>query len=219
MSRNFEILQQTKQEPDLFRTSATPSAIRHNITPGRTHEELTKLVQRVFLSTGISLPRVVVFSAAERGNGCSWICARTGEILSSQTEGPVCLVDANLRTPALHKSLSVTSRGNLHLLPCARFSSDTNQLLSPDRLQERISELKAEFNYILIDAPPVNLYADAVVLGRMSDGLVMVLEANATRRETARKAKESLEAAGVPLLGAVLNKRTYPIPSFLYNRF
>jgi Mrp family chromosome partitioning ATPase len=44
------------------------------------------------------------------------------------------------------------------------------------------------------------------------------VQANSTRRETARKAKESLESAKVKLLGAVLNKRTFPIPEALYRK-
>jgi Mrp family chromosome partitioning ATPase len=56
------------------------------------------------------------------------------------------------------------------------------------------------------------------MIGRLADGVVLVIEAHATRREAARKVKESLEAANVRLLGAVLNKRTFPIPEVLYNR-
>jgi protein-tyrosine kinase len=52
----------------------------------------------------------------------------------------------------------------------------------------------------------------------MADGVILILEAHATRRESARRAKESLQAAGVKILGAVLNKRTYPIPEALYKR-
>jgi len=46
----------------------------------------------------------------------------------------------------------------------------------------------------------------------------MVLEANDTRREPAQKVKEMLEASDIPVLGAVLNKRTFPIPESLYKR-
>jgi len=55
------------------------------------------------------------------------------------------------------------------------------------------------------------------VLGQGTDGVVLVLEANVTRRVAALSAKESLEAAGVRLLGTVLNNRTFPIPDKLYR--
>jgi len=71
---------------------------------------------------------------------------------------------------------------------------------------------------VLIDAPPLSEYSDAVGLGQLADGLLLVLEANSTRRETALRITEDLSAAHVRVLGAVLNKRTFPIPGPLYNR-
>jgi len=81
-----------------------------------------------------------------------------------------------------------------------------------------MKELRAEFDYVLVDAPPVNLYADAILLGQLADGVVLVVQANSTRRETARKVKETLQAAKVNLLGTVLDKRTFPIPEPFYRR-
>jgi Mrp family chromosome partitioning ATPase len=85
-------------------------------------------------------------------------------------------------------------------------------------MKERIAELRSAFDYVLIDAPPLNSYADAMVFGRLADGIVLVLEANATRREAALRVMERLQATRIPVLGAVLNKRTFPIPSAIYKR-
>jgi receptor protein-tyrosine kinase len=81
-----------------------------------------------------------------------------------------------------------------------------------------VKDLRDEFAYAVISAPPVGLYGDAAFLGQMADGVVLVLEANSTRRVTARKAKQALEMANVRLLGTVLNNRTFPIPEALYRR-
>ena len=86
------------------------------------------------------------------------------------------------------------------------------------RLRSRMAELREEFDYVLIDAPPVCSYADAVLLGQLADGVILVVEANSTRRDTARMAKETIEGAKVRLLGAVLNNRTFPIPEALYRK-
>jgi Mrp family chromosome partitioning ATPase len=69
----------------------------------------------------------------------------------------------------------------------------------------------------LIDSPPLNTYADGIALGQLADGLVLVLEANSTRREVALRVAEHLRAAQVRMLGAVLNKCSFPIPETLYN--
>ena len=71
---------------------------------------------------------------------------------------------------------------------------------------------------MVISAPPVNLCPDAILFGQFSDGVVLVLKANSTRRATALKVKESFEASNVRLLGAVLNDRTFPIPEALYRK-
>ena len=70
----------------------------------------------------------------------------------------------------------------------------------------------------MIDSPPLSTYSDGIVLGQLSDGVVMVLEANSTRREAALRVAEGLRARQIKVLGAVLNKRTFPIPEGLYHR-
>jgi capsular exopolysaccharide synthesis family protein len=203
-------------------------------------EESLKIVQRVFLQQGVNSPRVVIFAGVDPGNGCSRICAKTAVLLAANTSAKVCLVDANLRTPGLpelfgssnHFGLteSLTQEGpigkflmpiekdGIWLLSCGSLTSEFPNLLKADRLRSRIQELRKEFDYVLIDAPPLNLYADGTALAQLTDGLVLVLEANATRRETARRVKDVLASNGVPILGAVFNKRTFPIPESLYRK-
>jgi succinoglycan biosynthesis transport protein ExoP len=102
--------------------------------------------------------------------------------------------------------------------PAARSPPDSPNLLNSDRFKLRFEELRKEFDYVLIDAPSLTRYADATALGRLTDGLVLVLEANSTRKEAALRVMENLRAAQIPVLGAVLNKRTFPIPESLYQR-
>jgi Mrp family chromosome partitioning ATPase len=86
------------------------------------------------------------------------------------------------------------------------------------RLRSLFSELRSEFDYVLIDTPHISSYADAVLLGQLTDGVVLVVSSGSTRRHAARVAMESLENENIPMLGAVLNKRTYPIPEAPYRR-
>jgi protein-tyrosine kinase len=205
-----------------------------------TREESFKLVQNVFLRRGEGSPRVVVFAGIDSGNGCSAICTYTAETLASQKLGTVCLVDANLRSPSLPEHFGISNHygltdalstqgairdfatlvvpDNLWLLSCGSLASESPRFLNSANLKSRIAELRAEFDYVLIDTPPLNSYADGIAIGQLADGLVLVLEANATRREAAGKVTENLRAAQIKILGAVLNKRTYPIPRALYNR-
>jgi len=203
-------------------------------------EELTKLAQRIFLHPGAEAPRVVVFTASESGNGCSSICACAAELLAAQVTGSVCLVDANLRHPGLHEQFAVENQfgladalqGSEPLLNYARSMSRPNlwlvsagsspeaalPLLSSEPMRQRISELRSGVDYVIIDASAMNVSNDATVLASAADGVVMVLKANSSRRETVRKAVQDMQAANIRVLGAVLNQRTFPIPEAIYNK-
>jgi capsular exopolysaccharide synthesis family protein len=205
-----------------------------------TQEETLRLVQSIFLAAGPTPPRVVMFAAIDSGSGCSEVCAQTAEVLASNVAGSVCLVDANLRAPSLpeffgvsnHHGLADSLRAtgsirefakklrapNLFLLSCGSLAADSTTLINSELMKARVAELRKEFDYVLIDSPPLNIYSDGIVLGQLSDGVVVVLEANSTRREAALRVAEGLRAKRVRVLGAVLNKRTFPIPDSLYHR-
>ena len=108
--------------------------------------------------------------------------------------------------------------GNLWLAGPEILADNSRVLLPPDELKKRLAQLRETFEYMLIDAPGTSVCGDAQLLGLVADAAILVIEANSTRRLTARKAKESLEAAGVRLLGTVLHNRSFPIPSGLYKR-
>ena len=71
--------------------------------------------------------------------------------------------------------------------------------------------------YTVIQAPPAG-YSEAALLGQLSDGMILVLQANSTRRAAAKKVKQMLQATNVRLLGAILSERTFPIPQKLYEK-
>jgi Mrp family chromosome partitioning ATPase len=202
--------------------------------------ELSKVVQRVFLLPGGEYNHTVVFTSSDPGSGSSWICARVGELLASQVTGSVCLVDANLQSPTLHEQFGVAnhhglsdslrqsgsirgyisqlSRRNLALVSCGSDARDAQGMVTSDRMRMRLSELRSEFDYVLIDCPSVSVSNEAISLGSAADGVVLVLKANATRKDRARGAVRDLQAAKVKILGAVLNQRTFPIPDKIYNK-
>lgn len=81
----------------------------------------------------------------------------------------------------------------------------------------RMSELRAEFDYVLMDVAPLNVCNHGTVLGGLSDGVVLVLKANSSRRDSTYEITQQLQASNVHMLGAVLNQRTFPIPERIYN--
>jgi len=252
MSRNFDLLRNLGKDLDMMEYA--PAVDPREVSPAQSapvkppefdmdpaqRDELTKMVQRVFLSGGPEAARVVTFCGLELGGDSGWICSRAAEILASLVAGSICVVDANLREPGLHRYFGVEEAGsgltnalqqndpinslvrriheNLWLLSCGDQAEEWTALLGSDRTRARIQELRADFDYVLIDAPAVNPGNDVIALGKSSEGVVMVLKANESRKEVARKAVKEFANAGVKVLGAVLNNRTFPIPDKIYRR-
>jgi polysaccharide biosynthesis transport protein len=212
-----------------------------NIHPQWASDEALRLVQQIFMLPTEDSPRLVVFAGMDHGNGCSEICASVAETLAKSARGPVCLVEANFHSPTLLKLFGTTNyhgltdalvqqdqsmasfakplqQENLWLLSSGAIAADSSQLLCSDGLRERLLDLRNDFDYVIIDAPPLTRYPESTALGQIADGLVLVLEAEATRREAASAVAASLRAANVPILAAVLNKRNFPIPEKLYKR-
>ena len=239
LGRMHEIVQPPAEEPhaapppveDAF--PAAPSLEGS----GAIRDEIGKLVQKLFLPP--QGPRRVVFAGTESSCGCSWMCVRAAEELASQGRGSVCVVDCNLRSPGLHQQFGVENHHglsdallgsgpireyahrwsqNLWYLSCGASAEAGLTMLGSDRMRSRIAELRTAFDHILIDAAPLNACNDAIILGGLSDGVVLILKANSSRRETAQRALQELQSANVRVLGAVLNRRTFPIPEALYKR-
>jgi Mrp family chromosome partitioning ATPase len=244
MSKNFELLQRVERG-DFFNLPVEPAPLPQKAPPAiplkktPPDPEIAKLVQRLFSQTSKgSGPKVVSFSGITRGDRSSWICARAGEALAEHVDTSVCIVDANLLSPQLHDHVKAGNQigladaltnkdsirsfatqlcsGNLWLISAGLMKPN---LYSPaERCRARFDELRQEFNYILISAPPFTRITEAILMGQLADGIVLIVEANQTRRESVRQVKKSLETAQVQLLGSVLDQRTFPIPEFLYRK-
>ena len=240
LGRMDEIMQPLAEPSHVTTTPAVEEAFPS--TPalevnGAVRDEISKIVQTLFLAT--QGPRRVVFAGTESGSGCSWMCARVAEGLAPQGRGTVCVVDCNLRSPPLHHQFGTENHyglsdallgsdpirayvhrlsQNMWLLSGGSAPEVGQTMLGSDRMRSRLLELGETFDYVLIDAAALNACNDAIVLGGVSDGVVLTLKANSSRRETARKAVQQLQTANVRALGAVLNERTFPIPEALYKR-
>jgi hypothetical protein len=75
--------------------------------------------------------------------------------------------------------------------------------------------LRSEFDYTIIDCPSLKESGDLLSVAPFVDGVILVIEANRTRRDEPRQAEQSIAAAGGTLLGYILNKRANKIPDWL----
>ena len=90
--------------------------------------------------------------------------------------------------------------------------------LPGEKLAALLIALKSEFDYVIVDTAPIMRYTETTLISRLVDGLVIVVEAYSSRRHVVRKVAEYLTGIRITCLGAILNNRTFPIPSLFYDR-
>jgi Mrp family chromosome partitioning ATPase len=239
MSRNYELMREMERKQAFLSNSSIEPALTAGKSSRDFPRQLASdlmagIVQRVFLQPEQKPPHIVVFAAIDHGNGCSLIAASVARALTTSAPGAVCLVEANFRSPALPRMLGTTNyqgftdallqqgsirsfmkpmgNGCLWLLSSGPLAVDSPKLLSAGRTRARFLELRAEFDFVIVDAPPLSHYADAIALGQLSDGMVLVLEAGSTRQDAALTAMQYVRSSRIQILGAVLNKGIVRIP-------
>ncbi|HUK26743.1 MAG TPA: hypothetical protein VLV49_19355 [Terriglobales bacterium] len=200
-------------------------------------EQILRLVRQVFVPGWPKPARHVVFSAVDAKTYVAEICMDVGKALACQVSGSVCVVEANAQKPELEQVFGRKSRrpepeglefgvlhglcqhvgGRLWLAPLAVLGGEGHDF-SAAWLERRLMELHFEFDYTVLHAPAAAVSSEVALLGRLSDGVALVVEAQRTRRAAAQGAKEMLFAANVRLLGSVLSERRFPIPERLYRR-
>lgn len=192
-------------------------------------EQIRALIQRVFFPGWPQASRQVVISGAEAQTDSAHVCTRIVREMATALPGTVCAVEANpycagmvesMRPPLIDRKEpwrdgSIAVADNLWLVTPESVLGKHEDGLNAVWIRARLSELRRNFDYTLIHAPAAFL-TETVLLGRLADGLILIVQARHTHRAVAQKSLEILQAAKVQVLGTILTDRTFPIPEALY---
>lgn len=99
-----------------------------------------------------------------------------------------------------------TNIPNLHIVLAGPIPPNPTELLSNEAFQMMIAKMRGDYEYVVIDTPPLGSVIDGAIVARECDGAMIVIEANAVSYRFAQNVKEQLEKAGCRILGCVLNK-------------
>ena len=91
----------------------------------------------------------------------------------------------------------------LAVIPCGGAAAEPTHALASARMRQLLERVREHFDEVYVDLPPTLPFADAAILGSLSDGVLMVIRANQTSARHVRQAVETL--AGAPVVGCVLN--------------
>jgi capsular exopolysaccharide synthesis family protein len=220
---------QSETTPDLLpehrrRDEATQDLVTLHDPSGAASEAYRMLRTNLFYALIDYPPKVIVLTSANLGEGKSTTVANLGVTLA-QADKNVLILDCDLRRPRLHSMFGLNNtRGLVDILAGAnRIEAvwrepipgvklicagppppNPAELLSSRRLAEFLAEMRERFDYVLVDAPPVGV-ADSAVLAVQGDGVLLVLDAQGTRKGPLRQALRSLRGVGANVLGTVMN--------------
>lgn len=181
---------------------------------------------------GADTSRLLVVTSAQPMEGKTTVVSNLG-IALAEISGRVLLVDGDMRRPRLHKVfdqpnswglsdvlreknaiedlpvealVKKTAIPHLYLLPSGASVDNVFSLLYSGRLERLLPRFREEFDYVLIDAPPCLEFADARIMARYAEKLLLVVRADYTGRQTTQTAIRRLLLDGTSVMGVILNR-------------
>ena len=189
-------------------------------------EAFRSLRTAVLFSTPAAPPKVILLTSATSGEGKSVTSLNLAATLA-ESGSRVLLIDADLRRPTCHRSLGTGNarglssflsgqaaladvivrleRPRLDFLPAGPTPPNPAELVGSARMREALTGLREEYEFVIIDSPPVVPVTDGVVLSREADAVVLVVKGHDTPLELVRRARDQLGVANAHMIGAVIN--------------
>lgn len=169
--------------------------------------------------------KIIITSAMpQEGKSCN---AVNLAITLSLTNARVLLIDCDMRKAALQKILKLDGNPGLsevlagmsrlnnairekespsyNVICAGTIPPNPAELLGSNAMAEIIESLESEFDYILMDTPPLNIVSDALALSRISDGIILIVREGKTTHTELKRAIGNLEFAGAKLIGLILS--------------
>ncbi len=183
--------------------------------------------------------KTMVFTSASYGDGTSTTAVNFASALARDPWRSVLIVDADIRRPCLHKvfNLELThglsdflSDANIkepeHNKIGSNFYFQTSGLLGAravglfesSKFDNFLKIVSNRFDHVIIDCPPVSAFPETRVIAGKVKGVVLVINSGKTKNRAALRVTKDLQEAGASILGAVLNKRKFFIPNWLYKK-
>jgi protein-tyrosine kinase len=182
----------------------------------------------------------LMFTSAHQGEGKTTVCSSFAAVLAQYFGKSVLILDgdrnhvlsrrfgapeedsiemlSNSPEAVLQAAKTVGARGSIAAVPVASLvgmsSADSPEL---ELLESVKPKLATTFDYVLLDAPSVADVSWSPRVGRIADGVILVIEAERTRWPVVMNTKQEFENSGAKVIGAFLNKRKFYIPARVYR--
>jgi polysaccharide biosynthesis transport protein len=198
----------------------------------------------ILLSSAGTPPRTILVTSSQPGEGKTTTAINTA-IALSQLKARTLIIDADMRRPSLHKVFGLShSQGlstylssndieigtliqklslpDLYILPSGMIPPDPAELISSGKMKELLEILALEFQYIIIDSPPMINVSEPIVLSTLAEGVILVVKGGDTKRSIVRRARQELASVRARVIGVVvnnLNLKTEGYDDYYYQRY
>ncbi|MBW3671572.1 MAG: polysaccharide biosynthesis tyrosine autokinase [Acidobacteria bacterium] len=202
-----------------------PELIPHR-RPHSTASEAYRAVRTSLLLSLAGGVRMLTVSSALPGEGKTVTSCNMAVVLA-QLGKKTLLIDGDLHRPRLHKIFRLSTRRglstvlaegedpasliqptivpNLFMLPSGPEAPNPSSLFSSPEMEQLLAWCRANYEYVVIDTPPITPITDAVLIGTLTDGVLLTIHAGKSPREAIAHARDKLLRSNVRILGAVLN--------------
>lgn len=194
---------------------------------GREPIEAYRTLRTSILLSANPVPKMLLITSALPSEGKTTVTVNLGATLAS-LGSKVVIVDCDMRRPCCHRSTGVENRPgfvrcltghvdladailpvpgvpNLSVIPCGPIPPNPAEVLSSPVTVELLRRLRAEFEYVLLDSPPLLTVSDSRILSTLTDAVVLVSRAYSTPFDLVRRARGLLYNSGARILGVALN--------------
>jgi len=210
----------------------------HNAPSSSMAEAFRSLRTSILLSSSGSPPQVVLFTSPRPQEGKTTASANTA-ISFAQAGKRVALLDLDMRKPRQHHLFGLdnevglssflagsadlsslirpTRIKNLYVLTSGPIPPNPAELLSCVRLKQALELLREFFDQVIIDSPPLLSVADARILSRMTDGVVLIIRSGETPKQVLRQAQKNLLMINAKILGILVNAADLRSADYYYH--
>ena len=170
--------------------------------------------------------QVILITSSLQAEGKSTTISNLG-VAFAQSDKRVLIVDLDLRKPVQHRIFNVpsttgvttvltgkskiedaikpTDRDNLFLLPCGIRPPNPTELLRSEALRQLIEYLRTKYDIIILDTPPVLALADAAILSKYADSVLLVVSAGIVDMTSLELSIKNLNMVNANIIGVVMN--------------
>lgn len=181
----------------------------------------------------------VAFTSSKKGEGKTITATNVASALAQQMDTKVLIIECDLRRPQVHSALKLsptpgitnylnnectiediiqpTKLKSLNAVCYGAIPPNPSELLSSEMMADFIKSVEENYDYIILDTPPIGVVIDAVPLIKESDGVVVIIKNNSTTYPELNRTLDSIKRAGGKTLGVIIN-RIKPSETRKYKR-